>query len=210
MHTPLSHQQEAAALAIQLAIKKLAARSDPTDLIDRCARLGLPAPASGKVHIPMLGRTLELQPPVFEGVFADTAKPPKPNERLLALHYLTSDFPVSPENRWITFREFPGGAFYWQPFLSRSINPLIKTIGNDLGKLRERVARFSAKIEDGPSDALSARIVAVGRIEVLLVYRSGDEEFPPSADLLYNGCARRVYGAEDAAVLGGRVCFGLI
>ena len=210
MQTPLSHQQEATALAIQLAVKKLTDPSNPTDLTDRCASLGLPPPAGGKVRIPLLGRTLELHDHTFEGVITDTGKPPKPIDRLLALHYLTSDSPVSPENRWITFREFPGGAFYWQPFLSRSVNPLIKAIGNDLDRLRERLARFAAKIEDGPADAVSARIVAIGRVEVLLVYRAGDDEFPPTADLLYDGCARRVFCAEDAAALGGRVCFGLM
>lgn len=210
---PTTHQQQATALAIQLAVAKLADRSDPsdpTDLIARCARLGLPPPAGGRVRIPLLGRTLELQPPAFDGVFADTNKPPKSTERLLALHYLTSDFPVSPEDRWITFREFPGGAFYWEPFRARSVNPLIESIGNDLGKLRERLARFSAKIEDEPADTVSARIPAIGRIEVLLVYRQGDDEFPPTADLLFDACARRVFCAEDAAALGGRVCFGLM
>ena len=208
---PINHQQQAAALAIRLAVAKLANSSDPSDLSNRCARLGLAAPAStgGKVCIPLLGRTLELHAHTFAGVIAGTGKPPKPAERLLALHYLLCDLPVSPENRWITFRDFPGGAFYWRPFLARSIHPLIQAIGNDLGKLRERLTRLDAKIEGGPADTVSARIVAIGRVEVLLVYRPGDEEFPPSADLLYDACARRVFGAEDAAMLGGRVCFGL-
>jgi hypothetical protein len=210
---PTTHQQQATALAIQLAVAKLANPADPSDpsgLTSRCARLGLPPPVDGQVHLPLLGRTLELQPPAFEGVFTDTRKPPKPTDRLLALHYLASDAPVSPENRWITFREFPGGTFYWEPFRSRSVTPLIQAFGNDLEHLRARLARFAATIEDGPADTVSARIVAIGRIDVLLVYRQGDDEFPPSADLLFDGCARRVYGAEDAAVLGGRVCFGLL
>jgi len=204
-----NHQKQAAALAIQLACDKLAAGPS---LSDRCARTGLPVPATANdaVRMPFFGKTLTLQPPGFDGLIVETGLPPKPSEHLLALHYLACDLPVTPENRWITFREFPGGAFYWPAFLSRAIHPLIKAIGNDLVKLRERLARFSAMNEDGPADTVSARMVAVGKIEVLLVYRAGDEEFPPSADLLYDGCARRVYGAEDAAVLGGRVCFGLM
>ena len=210
MNTAPTNRQQAEALAIRMAVAKMNDRPDLTDLTNRCARMGLAAPAlGGKVRIPLLGRTLELQPPDFDGIVVETGKPPKPAERLLALHYLACDVPVAAENRWITFREFPGGAFYWQPFLARSVNPLIEAIGNDLDLLRERLERFAANIEDGPADTVSARIVAIGRIEVLLVYRAGDEEFPPSADLLYDACARRVYGAEDAAVLGGRVCLGL-
>jgi len=213
MSAELNHRQQAEALAIQLAVKNLTADpTDPPDLPHRCARLGLPDPATanGAIRMPFFGKTLSLLPPAFEGVICETGKSPKPTERLLALHYLLCALPVTPENRWMTFREFSGGAFYWQPFLSRSINPLIKAIGNDLDKLRERLTRFAAKIEPGSTDAISARIVAVGKIEVQLLYRAGDDEFPASADLLYDACARRVYGAEDAAVLGGRVCFGLM
>jgi hypothetical protein len=44
----------------------------------------------------------------------------------------------------------------------------------------------------------------------MLVYRAGDDEFPASADLLFDACIRRVFCAEDAAVLGSRVCLGLL
>jgi len=205
----MTHRKQAEALAIQLAVDKLAAQ---TDLTARCARLGLPDPetAHGAIRLPLFGQTVELRPPAFEGVAIGTGLPPKPADRLLALHYLLCDRPVAPEGRWITFRDFPGGAFYWQPFLARSIQPLVKAIGNDPELLRTRLARFAGTIEAGPADALSARIAAVGRIAVLLVYRAGDAEFPATADLLYDACARRVYGAEDAAVLGGRICLGLL
>ena len=205
----MTHRKQAEVLAIQLAVDKLA---EQPDLPARCGRLGLPDPVAlhGAIRLPLFGQTLELRPPAFEGVVVETGQPPKPADRLLALHYLLCDLPVVPEGRWITFREFPGGAFYWQPFLARSIQPLVRAIGDDLGLLRARLERFAAKIEAGPADALSARIAAVGRIDVLFVYRPGDAEFPATSDLLYDACARRVYGAEDAAVLGGRVCLGLL
>jgi hypothetical protein len=80
-----------------------------------------------------------------------------------------------------------------------------------LNLLRERVQqRFAARIESGPADALSARIQAVGNMDMLLVYRAGDDEFPASADLLFDAGFRRAFCAEDAVVLGSGVCLGLL
>jgi hypothetical protein len=184
------------------------------DLSGRCALRGLPDPAGtgGRIVIPVLGRPLELTPPAFTACDPATGTEPKPAERLLALHYLAGDTPVVPEPHWITFRDFPGGAFYWNPFQSRSVQPLVHAIGNDLDRLRNRlVTRLAASLlADGPEGALTARIAALGRIELQLVYRPGDEEFPPTADLLFNGSARRACCAEDAAALASRLCLRLL
>jgi hypothetical protein len=208
-----TNRQQAEDLAIRMAITRLRTppNGEPAALAERCARLGLPPPGvDGTLQIPFLGGTLTLQPDTFEAVRAGTGKPVKPVERLLALHYLCCEVAVAAEQRWIAFRDFPGGAFYWEPFCSRSVRPLLQAIGNDPAKLRARLPRFAATIEAEPADALAARITAVGRIEVLLVYRPGDQEFPASADVLFDACARRVFCAEDAAILASRICLGLL
>lgn len=205
----LTHKQEAEQDAIRLAIGKLAELSDwPA----RCARLGLPDPTAtgGAIRINVLGTTLELRAPAFQAVAAETGKPPKPADLLLALHYLLGEVTLVPAREWITFREFSGGQFYWEPFLSRSIKPLIARMGNDIDLLRDHLRRFSATVAPMPDGGLLAAVQALGAIELLLVYRSGDEEFPPSADVLYDACARRLLCAEDAAMLAGRFCIGLL
>ena len=205
----LSHKQQAEQEAIRLAVVRLSALADwPT----RCARLGLPdpAPPGGSIRIGVLGVTLEICPPDFRVVMIGSGKPPKPAEHLLALHYLLGDLPVVPAREWVTFREFPGGQFYWQPFLSRSIKPLVGRIGNNLDLLRDHLTRFSATVSSLPDGGLRATIRALGAIELMLVYRPGDDEFLPSADVLFDSCARRCLCAEDAAALGGRFCIGLL
>lgn len=205
---PRTHRQQAEALAIERAVERL---SGFAHWPARCMRLGLrPPDPDGGTLVPMLGQMLRLQPPSMEAVVRETGQPAMVVERLLALHYLLCEAPVVPEERWITFREFPGGAFYWQPFLARTIAPLIARTGNNADRLRERVSRFAGRVEPGPADALSFRFCGVGRIDLLLVYRTGDEECPASADVLFDGCARRVFGAEDAAALASRLCLGLL
>ncbi|MHB9138667.1 MAG: DUF3786 domain-containing protein, partial [Victivallaceae bacterium] len=43
-----------------------------------------------------------------------------------------------------------------------------------------------------------------------LIYRAGDDEFPPEAEVLFDAAVKRVYVAEDAAVMAGRICIGLL
>jgi hypothetical protein len=192
-----------------LAVGKWAALSEwPA----RCARLGLPSPdaTGGAIRLTVLGTVVELRVPDFQAVTVVTKNPLKPADHLLALHYLLSDLTVVPARDWITFREFPGGQFYWEPFLSRSIKPLVARMGGDIDLLREHLRRFSASVSPLPGGGLLATVQALGAIEMLLVYRPGDEEFPPSADVLYDACARRLLCAEDAAILTSRFCIGLL
>jgi hypothetical protein len=55
-----------------------------------------------------------------------------------------------------------------------------------------------------------ARIHAIGKVYVTLVYHLGDEEFPASADLLFDASIKRVYPTEDAAVLASRISMSLV
>lgn len=200
-----SNKQRALAEAAEQVARQLA----NVDLAARCRALGLGAPgADGSVVVPVFGQDLRLTPPAFEAVVASSGAMARPADRVLALHYLRCDVPIEPSGELITFRDLPGGAFYWAPFQSRSAGPLVACIQNDLDRLRKNLDRFTWQPVDIGN--LAARVQAVGRIELTLVYRCGDDELPPSAEVLFDACTRRVFDAEDAAVLAGRLCIGLL
>jgi hypothetical protein len=195
-------------LALADSIRRAAAQLAGVDLAARCGALGLPAPAAdGTLRFRMLGRTVELRPPDFIGVSVDPPGAMHEADRLLALHYLVCEKPVRPTGRWVTFREFPGGLFYWDPFVRRTAEPLVRAIGSDLALLGRRLSRFDWTPMDYGD--LGARVHVVGRAEIGLVYRRGDAEFPPAADILFDESLLEVYGAEDAAEIAGRVCLCL-
>ena len=110
----------------------------------------------------------------------------------------------------VTYRNFIGGQFYLQPFLARTVQPLVARIGNDLEKLKKNLARFDWQPLPVPPGDFSARIHALGNLHVTLVYTLGDDEFPAGCEVLFDAATKRVYGAEDAAVLASRVCLGLL
>ncbi len=85
---------------------------------------------------------------------------------------------------------------------------MVERIGNDLELLKKNLDRFDW--EPVSLDDLGARIHAIGKVYVTLIYHLGDEEFPSSADLLFDASIKRVYPTEDAAVLASRICLSLL
>ena len=196
-------KQEAQLEAIRRAKANLAA----VDLATRCQQLGLPMPQQGNLIFRAFGVEFN-----FDGSFdlidTKTGKPAKLGDNILILHYLLCDVPLEPTGEVITFRDMPGGQFYWGPFLSRSINPLLGRIGNNIDLLRERCGRFDCKPAQGGDFA--AKIHCIGKIDATLVYTKGDEEFGPAAQIVFDSCIKRVYVTEDIAQIASRVCLGLL
>ncbi len=190
--------------AIRLAVTKL----EHVDLTTRCLSLGLSVPQHGTVGLLAFGMNLILHLPDFQLFRADTGEPAKSTDQILVLHYLLCDSPIVPTGELISFRGFPEGQFYWQPFLARTVNPLIRRIGNDLELLRKNLHRFdweAVAIGD-----LGAQIHALGKLYMTLIYYRGDDEFSPTADVLFDACIKQVFVAEDVAVLASRICLGLL
>lgn len=190
--------------ALRLALEKL----ENVDLTTRCPLLGLPLPEHETLHFRAFGMDLLLQQPDFPLLKADSGEPAKLSERVLVLHYLLYDSPLVLTNELISFKGFPEGQFYWQPFRSRTVNPLISRIGNDLDLLQTHLQRFDW--EEVAMGDFGARIHGIGKIYVTLVYHCGDDEFPPEADVLFDTCIKQVFVAEDVAVLASRICLGLL
>jgi len=191
--------------AIRLAVSKL----QNIDLNKRCENLGLPAPdKNGALNFRAFGTNWELRGGDFQLATAETKQPAKPTDRILVLHYLNCDLPVPETDVFILFRDLPGGQFYWQSFRSRAIQPLVDRFQNNLDQLSENLNRFDWKpIKYGD---LGARIHAIGRLDITLFYHRSDEEFPPTAEILFSENILSVYNIEDATVLASRVCLGLI
>lgn len=190
--------------AVRVAVEKLRA----IDLIGRCTRLGLPKPQEGLLEFRAFGTDMVLRQSDFELFQAGTDTPARESDHILVLHYLLCDLSIPVTSELISFRQLDSGMFYWEAFLSRSVRPLVERVGNHLDLLKRNLARFDWQpISLGD---LGARIHAVGNVYVTLIYRLGDEQFPPSADLLFDAHIRRVYPTEDVAVLAGRICLGLL
>jgi hypothetical protein len=144
----------------------------------------------------------------FQLLKAGSLESAKASDRILVLHYLLCDVPLTPLHDLISFRGLPGGQFYWQPFLSRTVKPLMGRVGHDLEILRDHLQRFDW--ESVPMGDFGAKIHGIGKIFLFLVYHRGDDEFPPEMDVLFDASIKHVFSTEDAAVLASRICLGLL
>jgi hypothetical protein len=193
--------------AQQEAIRQAIAKLKDVDLSARCALLQLPPPHDGQLELRAFANDLSLDTTTFALVDRQTGAPAMEGDLILLLHLLLCELPLKPAEELVTFRDFPGGMFYLEPFLSRSVRPLAKRYGNRIDELATALDRFDhTRLELGD---LSARIHCLGCLSVTLVYRLGDDEFPTEAELFFNTPTKRALCAEDAAVLAGRICFGL-
>jgi len=197
-------KQEAQAQALERALAALAG----VDLARRLPLLGLPAPQAGLVPFRLFGQDAVLDLRDLGIRLAASGAPAKPADRILLLHYLMHDGPVATTDRLVSFHEIPGGAFYVDPFRARTVEPLLKRFGNDIGALRANLGRSGATFV--PHGDLGARLHAFGPLYLTLIYQRGDEEFGPSAEVLFDAAVQRVFAAEDAAVLASRICLALL
>ena len=124
-------------------------------------------------------------------------------EKILILHYLTSDTPFEEDPPQATFESLPGGMFYYPTFRKRGPERVLNDYGEDPSLLIEaaRVAGWSS----GSVGDASVIIPALPLIDVTAVVYAGDEEFPPEVNFLFRRDITSFLPLEDVAVLGGIV-----
>ena len=123
--------------------------------------------------------------------------------QILFLHYLATAGGESLQNEWITFKELPGGAIYTGPYQNRTIKPLLKYFGEQPQQFQE-IAVSLGGIGASFGD-LCMILRPFPRVPIGFVLWEGDEEFPPSANILYDASAPGYLPTEDYALLPGLI-----
>ena len=132
----------------------------------------------------------------------------KPFISVLLLHYLVYAKDIGLESRLITFRELSGGDVYYNAFQRRAIIPITNAFGSNCEALRVAGRRIHA--EEGEHGDISVRIQVFPRISVTVILWEGDEEIPPSSNMLFDASIKELLPTEDVAVIGGFVASTLI
>jgi len=126
-----------------------------------------------------------------------TPKPPSTKERVLIARYVARAAAREPAGRWISFREIPGGSFYWQAFESRT-SWLAARIRKEGVGLADRARRLGGG--EIPLGDAGIWVPIFPRIPAALILWEGGEEFPPSQSILFDETFPEHLDAEDAAV----------
>jgi hypothetical protein len=124
-------------------------------------------------------------------------------EKILVLRYLCGGKYFEGRGKQLSYREIPWGPVYYPNFRGRCINRCAAAFGKDLEGFRNIMER---------TPALRARALDQGdagyRFEFMtgffmsLILWAADDEFPPSAQILFDDNFVFAFTAEDLAAVG--------
>lgn len=127
--------------------------------------------------------------------------------RVLILHYLTGASGIPLNSRLISFKELPSGSIYVGPFTQRAVNPLVRIFGAAPEKLVQAATRLGGSRHDLGDVAVTVPFFPL--VPLTYVLWLGDEEFPPSGNVLFDSTASTHLATEDYAVMAGMGVFEL-
>ena len=169
------------------------------DPLEAAARTG--AKWDGKeFYVNLLGREFAISHPEYAVRALDGGNlPPLPTQTFL-LRYLLESRDVAWQGEWKTFREMPWGEMYIQPYTGRVLTRAAYTFGFRLASFRAAAEKMGAlPVKHGDA---GYEFPLIGDFKMRFLIWEGDDEFPPSAQVLYSDNFAQGFAAEDRVVAG--------
>lgn len=178
-------------------------QADPQEIAER---LSIPYDGEkGCFTLTFLGTAYELSYPEFAVRHLEDAARYYPLEemiyaKILTIRFLLNGAAVKGTGSFKTYREMPWGEVYLRQFDGRCIKRLAFTYGNRLGDF----VRICEHIKAAPvkSGDAAFEISIYPGYQIRMILWEGDEEFPPSSQILFSDNFPVSFAAEDMAVMG--------
>ena len=150
--------------------------------------------------VKLLGREFAIAHPDYAiRALDEGALPPLPVQTFL-LRYLLESKRVSWAGEWKTFREMPWGEMYITPYTGRVLTRAAFTFGFRTAAMKAACEKMGAEaVKHGDA---GYRFDLIGGYQMQILIWEGDDEFPPSAQVLYSDNFAEGFAAEDRVVAG--------
>jgi len=181
-----------------VAYDALRAKLAALDLDRIVANSGARRIGPDRLALRCLGREYEVTYPGGTVRDADGAETPE-HDAILLLLYLTEATGRPLEERWVAFEQLVGGAGYIGSFRSRVVLPVLRAFGQRPAALAEAATSL-----DGRPLAMGDTAVvvqALPRVPVAFIAWGGDDEFPPSVNVVFDASVEGYLDAEAVTVL---------
>ncbi len=184
--------------------------ADPAEMSERTH---FPYDPEKKVfHTIYLGRPYTVSWPDFVIEAEDACEDYSPllstnQSKILMVRFLTEGSCVAPSGNYLTYREVPWGEVYYRQFSGRCLTRLAMTYGRRIEDYSRRMEHLGAKPVD-KSDAGFAYEIFPGYTVQFLMW-AGDDEFPPSAQILFSDNFAAAFHPEDLVVVSELVISAL-
>lgn len=121
--------------------------------------------------------------------------------KIIVLRFLISAQMVKSSGKYLTYREVPWGEVYFRQFEGRCLMRLKFGFGFKLDKYAEGMEKIPGVKKLSLGD-VSYEFEFINGLHVRFILWAGDEEFPPSSQILFEDNFPYAYQAEDLAVVG--------
>jgi len=174
--------------------RKLAGH-DLDELVERSGTRRLDA---GRIGVRCVGRDYVISHPGGVVLDADGA-PAEVSVAILLLLYLLESTGRDMAGRWVSFEQLPGGAGYMGAFRGRVVGPTLRTFGPTPEALAEAAATLDGELLE--MGDVAVRLPALPRVPIAYVLWRGDDEFAPSASVVFDASVEGYLDAEVVTVL---------
>jgi hypothetical protein len=179
---------------------------DPREAAERC---GVPFEQTGEGEgaflLRLMGTEYRGAFPVFEirSVLGRGDPIRDPAERILLCRYLCEGRRVPGRGKQLSYNEAPSGPLYYRNFEGRCLKRAAFAFGKDPALFR-RIVEGAPGLRFEALDKADAgyRFEFLNGLFMSLLIWAGDEEFPPSAQMLFDDNFVFAFAAEDLAVAG--------
>ncbi len=195
-------------LAYKLACERLTAI---TDIERQCRNSGADCQSIDSrktIALEYLNRRFQITLPDIAVSAADGGEELKLREKILVLHYFTQAKGAKLSHQVITYKELPGATNYIATFTQRAIKPLVDNFGKKPERLPDAAVTLGGKKADYGD--VSVTINAFSRVPVTLVLWRGDDEFPPSGNILFDSSITDYLTLDDINVLCETIAWKLV
>ena len=152
-----------------------------------------------KITLPFFSEAYTIQFPQIE-FYSPSKKVVSLVTRILLLHYLIRADGDPLKGDWVAYKDIPGGLLYAGVFARRVTEPLQRRFGKSAQLFKEVGIRSGGKpVEIGDASFI---LYAFPYVPLQYVLWEGDEEFPPSVQLLFDASVDHYLTLEDMVVLG--------
>jgi hypothetical protein len=134
---------------------------------------------------------------------ATFAPPADPYTKILMLRYLCEARYAEPTGNYIAYGELPWGSVYNSNFQGRVIRRFLYEFGRDLAAFKE-IMEQTPGLGAEPQDKcdIGYKFDFMNGLPMKVLVWESDDEFPASAQMLYDQSVASAYTAEDIAVAG--------
>ncbi len=151
-------------------------------------------------YVNLLNREFAISHPVYAIRTLDGGDIPPLTVQTFLLRYLLEAKAASWAGTWKTFREMPWGETYAKPFSGRVLTRAAFAFGFRLDAFRNACEKLDGTAVDHGDAGYQFDLIGDYKMQILVW--AGDEEFPPSTQILYSDNFAVGFTAEDRVVAG--------